>query len=387
MAPWLAAWWSASSCRCRRCGSPSNSRTWERSWCWPSSSSSARRASSASPSASGKGADAMDWSRIIQNTLEAAIGRDAIVYALAAIGLNLHFGYTGLLNFGQVGFMAVGAYGVGIGVREFDLSIWAAMPIGILAAVVLALLLGLPTLRLRADYLAIVTIAAGEILRLAFRSETFNDYTGGSSGINQFADDFYQANPISGDHGIWLVDFSAGQLWVRLVGWLLVFAAVGFVWLLVRSPWGRVVKSIREDEDAVRSLGKNVVAYKMQSLIVGGVIGAVAGMVYAISAQSVQPDNYGTATTFYAYVALILGGTARTWGPVIGSIILWSLLAFTDAFLREAIGAGWLPESIIDERQVGQVRLMLVGVALVALMVFRPQGIFGDRREIALTSR
>ena len=329
----------------------------------------------------------MDWSRIIQNTLEAAVGRDAIVYALAAIGLNLHFGYTGLLNFCQVGFMAVGAYGVGIGVREFDLSVWAAMPIGILAAVVLALLLGLPTLRLRADYLAIVTIAAGEILRLAFRSETFNDYTGGSSGINQFADDFYEANPISGDHGIWLVDFSAGQLWVRLIGWLLVFAAVGFVWLLVRSPWGRVVKSIREDEDAVRSLGKNVVAYKMQSLIVGGVIGAVAGMVYAISAQSVQPDNYGTATTFYAYVALILGGTARTWGPVVGSIVLWALLAFTDTFLREAIGADLIPEAIMDERQVGQVRLMLVGAALVALMVFRPQGIFGDRNEIALAAR
>jgi branched-chain amino acid transport system permease protein len=329
----------------------------------------------------------MDWTRIIQNTLEAAIGRDAIVYALAAVGLNLHFGYTGLLNFGQVGFMAVGAYGVGIGVRELDLSIWAAMPIGIIAAVVLALLLGIPTLRLRADYLAIVTIATGEILRLAFRSETFNEYTGGSSGINQFANDFYSVNPLSGDTDLGIVDFSAGQLWVRIVGWLLVLAAVGFVWLLVRSPWGRVVKSIREDEDAVRSLGKNVVAYKMQSLIVGGVIGAVAGMVYAISAQSVQPDNYGTATTFYAYVALILGGTARTWGPVIGSIILWSLLAFTDAFLREAIGAGWVPESIIDVRQVGQVRLMLVGLALVALMVFRPQGIFGDRREIALTSR
>src|ERR671910_834866 len=306
------------------------------------------------------------------------------VFALAAIGLNVHFGYTGLLNFGQVGFMAVGAYGVGIGVRELDLSIWAAVPIGILAAVALALLLGIPTLRLRADYLAIVTIAAGEILRLAFRSETFNDYTGGSSGINQFANDFYSVNPLSGDTDLGIIDFSAGQLWVRIVGWLLVLAAVGFVWLLVRSPWGRVVKSIREDEDAVRSLGKNVVAYKMQSLIVGGVIGAVAGMVYAISAQSVQPDNYGTATTFYAYVALILGGTARTWGPVIGSIILWSLLAFTRPLLRQGLGAGWLPESIIDERQVGQVRLMLVGVALVALMVFRPQGIFGDRREIAL---
>src|SRR5918993_3743053 len=251
--------------------------------------------------------------------LQAALGYQAIFFVLLAVGLNVHFGYTGLLNFGQAAFALLGAFGLAVSVRTWGLPWWVGILIGIAASVALALLLGIPTLRLRADYLAIVTIAAAEILRLAFRSETFNDYTGGSGRVNQFANDFYSVNPLSGDTDLGIIDFSAGQLWVRIVGWLLVLAAVGFVWLLVRSPWGRVVKSIREDEDAVRSLGKNVVAYKMQSLIVGGVIGAVAGMVYAISAQSVQPDNYGTATTFYAYVALILGGTARTWGPVVGS--------------------------------------------------------------------
>ncbi len=108
----------------------------------------------------------MDWSAIVEDTLRALVGREAIIYALAAIGLNVHFGYTGLLNFGQVAFMAIGGYGVAISVLEWDLPLWVGVFFGIGAAVLLALLLGLPTLRLRADYLAIVTIAASEIFRL-----------------------------------------------------------------------------------------------------------------------------------------------------------------------------------------------------------------------------
>jgi branched-chain amino acid transport system permease protein len=329
----------------------------------------------------------VDWGSILQNTLEAAVSRDAIVYALAAIGLNIHFGYTGLLNFGQVGFMAVGAYGVGIGVVEFGLPIWVAMLIGIAAAVALALLLGVPTLRLRADYLAIVTIAAGEILRFVFRAASLRDFTGGSNGINGFANGFYSVNPYSGDLDLGIVDFSARQLWVMTIGWLLVFGAVLLTFLLMRSPWGRVLKAIREDEDAVRALGKDVFGYKMQSLVLGGVIGAFGGMLLAISSGSVQPDNYGTATTFFAYVALILGGTARIWGPVVGSVIFWALMALTENLLRQAVENNKIPDSIMDGVQVGQVRFMLVGLGLVLLLVFRPQGIFGDKREIELAVR
>ena len=329
----------------------------------------------------------MDWESILGNGLEAAIGRDAIVFALAAIGLNVHFGYTGLLNFGQVAFMAVGAYGVGIGVIEFDLSLWVAVLLGIAAAVVLALLLGLPTLRLRADYLAIVTIATGEMLRFIFRAASLRDFTGGSNGINGFASDFYDVNPYTGGLDLGLIDFSADQKWLITVGWLLVFGAVGLVWALMRSPWGRVLKAIREDEDAVRSLGKNVYFFKMQSLVLGGVIGAFGGMVLAVSGGSVQPDNYGTATTFFAYVALILGGTARIWGPVIGSIIFWALISISDSALRQAVREDYIPESIMSGVQVGQVRFMLVGLGLVLLLVFRPQGIFGDKDEIALAAR
>jgi neutral amino acid transport system permease protein len=330
----------------------------------------------------------MNWESIFSNALESAIGRDAMVYALAAVGLNLHFGFTGLLNFGQVGFMAVGAYGVGITVVEFSAPLWVGVLVGIVAAVLLALLLGLPTLRLRADYLAIVTIAAGEILRFIFRAAEFRDFTGGSNGINGFAGDFTNANPFGrGEYGFWIIKFSESQMWVLSVGWGLVLASVLLVWALTRSPWGRVLKAIREDEDAVRALGKNVYSYKMQSLIVGGVIGSLAGMMLALSARSVQPDNYGTATTFFAYTVLILGGAATIWGPVIGAMIFWMFMSFTDNVLRQAVENDRIPDSILEGVQVGQVRFVLMGLGLVLLMVFRPQGIFGDRREIALTTR
>jgi neutral amino acid transport system permease protein len=330
----------------------------------------------------------VDFVQIIENALRAAVGLEAVVYALAAIGLNVHFGYTGLLNFGQAGFLAVGAYGVGISVSYYGWSLWTGVFVGILAAVVLALVLGIPTLRLRADYLAIVTIASSEILRLVFRSVTFGDITGGSTGINSFANAFYRLNPLDpGRYGFGPLRFSANGTWVLIVGWGLVALCTLLVFLLMRSPWGRVLKSIREDEDAATSLGKNVFVYKMQSLVLGGVIGALGGMVFVIANQSVQPDNFGTPITFFAYAALILGGTARVLGPIVGSMIFWALLSFTDNFLRQAVREDVIPSWFMSGTQVGQVRFMLVGLGLMLLMVFRPQGIFGDRREIALDVR
>jgi branched-chain amino acid transport system permease protein len=157
--------------------------------------------------------------------------------------------------------------------------------------------------------------------------------------------------------------------------------------MLMRSPWGRVLKAIREDEDAVRSLGKNVVGYKMQSLVLGGLFGALAGFVFAIANSSVQPDNYGTQLTFFAYTALILGGTARVLGPVVGSIIFIGLFVFLENTLVQAINADIIPESIMNSNQVGIVRGILVGLGLMLLMIFRPQGIFGDKKELALDAR
>ena len=327
----------------------------------------------------------MDWGGIFRNVVNAAIGQDAVVFALAAIGLNVHFGYTGLLNFGQVAFMMVGAYGIAIGVTFLGLSFWTGILFGLLGSFVLAILLGLPTLRLRADYLAIVTIAAGEILRLSFRSVSAREVTGGSFGLQAFADTFYRINPFSGSgYGFGPVSLSANRFWLLLVFWSLTLLMVALVWLLMHSPWGRVLRSIREDEEAARSLGKNVYFYKMQSLVVGGMIGAIAGFGYAIATQSVQPDTYSPPITFFAYAALILGGTARVWGPVVGGMIFWGLLALTEGVLRGAVGAGYIPTWLMDGTQVGQVRFALVGLGLMLLMIFRPQGIFGDRREMQL---
>jgi branched-chain amino acid transport system permease protein len=327
----------------------------------------------------------MDWVEILENTARASVGRSAIIFAIAAIGLNLHFGYTGLLNFGQIGFMAVGAYGVAISVNTYDLPLGVAFFVGLGAAVVLALLLGLPTLRLRADYLAIVTIAAGEIFRHIVIAPAWRETTGGSDGINGFGNAFHDINPLpDGRYGINPFRYSDQELWILMVGWAMVLILVLFVWLLMRSPWGRVIKSIREDEDAARSLGKNAYGYKMQSLIIGGVIGSMAGIFQAVAANATVPGSFRPETTFLIYTALILGGTARTWGPVVGSIAFWAILAFTDNVLGQAGREGLLPSDLAQDDVRANVRFVLVGVVLMLLVVFRPQGFFGDKREIAL---
>ena len=330
----------------------------------------------------------MDLLFIIQQSLSSAIGVNTIIFALAAIGLNMHFGYTGLLNFGQAGFLAVGAYTTAVLVVSYGFSLWAALGASILTSTIFALILGLPTLRLRADYLAIVTIAAAEIVRQVARSATFNETLGGSDGITgKFGKEFFDLNPFTSGIETPILRFTPNDLWVVITGWLLVAAVLGIMWLLVNSPWGRVLKAIREDEEAVRSVGKNVYLYKMQSLIIGGIIGSLGGAVYALSRQSVQPDNYGTALTFFAYTVLILGGAARVFSPVIGAIIFWFLLVFIEQTLRQAVSADLIPTWLIGPNQVGQVRFMLVGLGLMLLMIFRPQGIFGDKKELALDAR
>ncbi|MFZ9693091.1 MAG: branched-chain amino acid ABC transporter permease [Candidatus Nanopelagicales bacterium] len=330
----------------------------------------------------------MDFLFIFQQAISAAIGVNAIIYALAAIGLNMHFGYTGLLNFGQAGFLAVGAYTVAVLVVTFKVSIWLAFLAGIGMSILLALILGIPTLRLRADYLAIVTIAAAEIIRQVARSVTLREYFGGSDGITgKFGADFFALNPFKSGLDTPILRFTPNDLWVVLVGWVLVALFVLLTWAIVRSPWGRVIKAIREDEDAVRSLGKSVYLYKMQSLVLGGVVGSFAGFVYAMSRQSVQPDNYSTALTFFAYTVLILGGAARVLGPVVGSVIFWFLLVFVEQILRQAVANDLIPDWLLNPNQVGQIRFILVGLGLMLLMIYRPQGIFGDKKELALNAR
>lgn len=323
----------------------------------------------------------IDWIAIFSNAAQELISPTTAAYALAALGLAVHFGYTGLLNFGQAGFMALGAYGYAISILSFGFPVWAAVLVGIGASIVFALILGIPTLRLRADYLAIVTIAAAEILRLVFTTNTFDALTGSASGLQGYKEGFAEMNPIpAGTYGFGPFTYNAYDWWVRIVGWTLVVLLAVITWLIMRSPWGRVIKGIREDEDAVRALGKNVYSYKMQSLILGGVYGTLAGMIFILP-RAVVPANYQTSLTFFIYAILLLGGAATILGPVIGSMIFWVLLSFFSGFVARAVEAGWLP--FMSQVQAGQLRFILVGVAIMLIVIFRPQGIFGNKKELA----
>jgi branched-chain amino acid transport system permease protein len=326
----------------------------------------------------------MDVVEVVSDALRTAFGPLGAAYALAAIGLNLQFGYTGMLNFGHVAFLMIGAYGTAITVDQGG-PLWLGLLVGVAAAVVLGLVFGLPTLRLRVEYLAIVTIAGGEVLRVVIRAGEEDSLTRGVYGIQRFADDFYSLNPFTGsDYGWGRFAYSARSLWVLVVGWGLVALCTLVIALLVRSPWGRVLRSIREDEDAARSMGKNVFAYKIQSLVIGGVIGALAGMLLAIDRQSVNPDSYVPVVTFAIFTVVILGGPATRFGPILGGVIYWFLISFTDGVLRGMLEEDWIPESIIGSNDVGAVRFMLVGLGLMLLMIFRPQGILGRREEVML---
>jgi neutral amino acid transport system permease protein len=330
----------------------------------------------------------MDGERVLTDALRAATGASAAVYALAAVGLNVQFGYTGLLNFGHVGFMLVGGYGLAITVTTFGQPLWLGLVVGLLASVALALLLGGPTLRLRADYLAIVTIAGAEILRLVARSGAAQDITGGVFGLTGFARRFYDLNPIPpGRYGVWIIQYSERRLWPVVVGWGLVAAASLLVYALARSPWGRVLRAIREDEDAARSLGKNAYGYKMQSLVLGGALGGMAGMLWVLHLASIDPDQFLPIVTFFIFTLLVLGGPASPAGPVMGAIIFWFIVQGFDSFLRQAAANGFVPEALGRTEAVGAMRFALVGAGLMLLMIFRPQGIFGNRREMQLDVR
>ncbi|MGI9821767.1 branched-chain amino acid ABC transporter permease [Agromyces sp. Marseille-Q5079] len=322
----------------------------------------------------------MDWLQILSNTASSILSPATIGYALAALGLAVHFGYAGLLNMGIAGFMAIGAYGYAISILSFDLPWWLGALIGLAASAVFALILGVPTLRLRGDYLAIVTIAAAEVVRLLFLTTAFDDITGSADGLSGYHGSFREANPLpEGTYGIGPWTYNANDWWVRILGLVTLAVAVLVVWMLMRSPWGRVLKGIREDEDAVRALGKNAFSYKLQALVLGGVLAAAGGIVYALP-SAVSPGVYVTSLTFFVWTALLLGGAATVFGPLLGSLIFWVLQTFLSNFLPALVQAGVLP--FMTQIQAGTLRFILVGVALMLLVIFMPQGILGNKKEL-----
>lgn len=318
---------------------------------------------------------------ILTSVLREAIAPQTAAVAIAVIGLNIHFGFTGLLNIGQAGFMLLGGYGFAIGIDQ-GLPMSVSVLIGLALSVVFALLLGVPTLKLRGDYLAIVTISAAEILRYTGRLSQLTDVTGGSQGLpgSRYRDPFVDLS-FFGAGTTTLGPFTyqntgVNGWWVRFVAWTFVAVCVLVVWLLVRSPWGRLLRGIREDEDAIRSLGKNVYAVKMQALIIGGLLGAVGGILYVLPG-SVQPDAMGRSLTFFIWTALLLGGAATIFGPVLGTILFFAVRV-----LVRGISSEYVPDSILNTQQTEQFSWVVVGVALMLIVIFRPQGILGNKREL-----
>ncbi|HEX5954528.1 MAG TPA: branched-chain amino acid ABC transporter permease [Solirubrobacterales bacterium] len=301
-----------------------------------------------------------------------SVGIFAGIYTIFALGLQLNVGFTGIQNFGQAGFMAIGAYSMAILTAEEGMNFWLSLPISVLITIAFGLIVGLPSLRLRADYFAIATIAFAEAIRLIALNA--RDLTNGAQGIFGFDDSW---DSISESIEEFIVDLGwtdvPSLFPLLLVTWGL---AVLLMFTLTRvqgTPWGRVLRAIREDEDAARALGKNAFSYKLQSLAIAATIGAVSGWLLAIQLAFVVPDEFQPIVTFIGYVVLVLGGLANYWGVAVGAIILWTVL--------EGLRFLELP---ISETKIAALRFIIVGLVLIGLMAFRPQGVFGKREEMVL---
>lgn len=290
-----------------------------------------------------------------------SITLSAGIYAIFALGLNLQWGYAGLLNFGHVAFMAIGAYSTVL------LSMNAVpLPLAVLSGMILAgaagALLGVATLKLREDYLAIVTVGFSEILRFLLLNQSW--LTRGSFGLYGYPRPL-QDLVSSQDYNLLL----AGIVAVSLI------AVYALIEVLAASPWGRVLKSIRDDELVSVSLGKNAFHYKLQSLFIGSAIAALSGSLLAFYLQYINPMNFQPVETFYAWIMVIMGGSGNSRGTVIGALLLWGFFSgsrFIEGYIN------------LSPSAASALRMVLIGLILIALLMFRPQGLFGRKEELAI---
>ncbi len=292
------------------------------------------------------------------------------IYAIFVLGLQVEVGDTGLVNFGHVAFMAIGAYAMGL-MLTHGWSVWLAMPLAVLAAVAGGLLLGIPTLRLRADYFAITTIAAGEILRIAIQNE--EGTTGGAQGLR-------------GASGPWR-EFNRDTLdWFEGIGWdldrrtpllVIVWVVAVVVGLLLvylgRTPWRRNLRAVRENEEAAAAAGVNVFSYKLQALALGSGIAGLAGVLYTFFSTTLFPNQFEPIFTFVGFAILIIGGIGSYFGVVIGSVVVAFIVSGT-RFL----------DFPLDSDKVAALRFVLIGLLIMGFMAFRPQGLFGKKEELHL---
>lgn len=353
----------------------------------------------------------------------------AATYGIFCLGLNLQWGFTGLINFGHVAFMTIGAYTTVL-LASKGVPLLFAMIAGAAIAALLGLFIGLSTLRLREDYLSIVTIGFSELIRLVALNEEW--LTRGAFGVQSYPlplGDF-RPNQVgklalifwltliaifagwqlwrglrwrwkklkkqgkSGlDAVVWGVigsalilslfingclalqnyNYKAGLMLLSVVALAVVYAGLEY---LVHSPWGRVLKAIREDEEIPKALGKNVFWYKLQSFMLGGAIAGVAGSFYAWQLTNVYPSSFEPIVTFNAWTIVVLGGAGSNPGTLIGSLIF---------FAYDSVTRFVLPQfNLVDDARLGALRIMVIGLILMVLMVWRPQGILGNKDELTL---
>ena len=307
------------------------------------------------------------------------------IYAIMALGLYVQFSLAGLPNFGHVAFMATAAYVMAILVVRYHVSLPLASLAAVAVAVAVGLLLGVPALRLRADYLAIATVAGGEIVR--YLAMNLPELTGGPLGsiglagpgeIAMYNQDWMKLlNSLTRTLSDALGHTVSRDATMALLVWLVAGALILLFWHLERSPWGRVLKAIREDETAAAAVGKNVFSFKLQALMLGAVLGALSGLLLAWQIGVFSPEDYQPTLTFYAYLILILGGLNRIWAIPVGAVLFSVLFSGTRLL-------NFYPLSLIDSGSRAFLRLFLVGLLLVLFVALRPQGLLGNRKELLL---
>lgn len=269
---------------------------------------------------------------------------NALLYVILALGLNIVVGYAGLLDLGYAAFFAVGAYTVGILTTTFGFNFWLTLPIAVVAATIAGVVIGTPTLRLRSDYLAIVTLGFGEIVRFTARNL---EITGSASGI-------------SGIEQPWLFGWHINTPleFYYVFGVLAIIAIIVSV-RLQKSRLGRAWLYVRHDEDAAEAMGIDTVRVKLAAYVIGAIFGAIGGAFFAVNLSAISPESFSFEQSVLILMAVILGGMGKIPGVILGAFIV-------------ILG----PELL---RDVGEYRLLIFAVGLLLIMLFRPSGIWPAR--------
>lgn len=294
----------------------------------------------------------------------------ALIFSLITLGLNLQWGLTGLFNVGLAGFVAIGAYTSAIlttpddpaRIGGFDVPIIVGWLAAMVVAGAIAAVVGAATLRLKSDYLAITTFGVAVVVQLVALNA--QGLTGGPFGVGFIPRPF---STLAGEPTL----FNFANLAVVAVVTLVIFLALEH---LARSPWGRVLKALREDERAAVSLGKSARFYRVQAFALGGAIMGLAGAVQAHFIGFIAPDNYLPTVTFQVWTMLIVGGSGSNKGAILGSILVWAIWAGSGA-----VTSAFVPTD--QQARAAALQIVAIGVMLCVILLVRPMGLLGGRSK------